>query len=74
VPENGLYVYFRYHPQQTVMVLSHTGTNELNVAMKRFSERAGGFTKMRNVITGEVRPLQDFAIQPKESFVFELQR
>jgi hypothetical protein len=27
---------------------------------------------MRNVLTGDVLPLQDFTIQPKESLVFEL--
>jgi glycosidase len=72
VPENGLYTYFRYHPQQTVMVLSHTGTKELIVAMNRFSQRTKGYTKARNVVTGEVMPLTDLAIQPKQSFVFEL--
>jgi hypothetical protein len=72
VPENGLYAYFRYHPQQTVMVVSHTGTTEMKVAMSRFAQRTNGFTKVRNVATNEVMPLQDFTIQPKQSFVFEL--
>lgn len=72
VPEAGLYTYFRYHPQQTVMVISHTGTLEAAVRMNRFAQRTGGFTKMRNTITGEVLPLQDFTMQPKQSFVFEL--
>jgi glycosidase len=72
VPENGLYVYFRYHPQQTVMVVSHTGTTEMKVAMSRFAQRTNGFTKARNVATNEVMSLQDFTLQPKQSFVFEL--
>jgi glycosidase len=72
VPEDGLYVYFRYHPQQTVMVVSHTGTKEINVAIKRFNQRTTGFSKMRNVITGDVMPLQDFTLQPKQSLVLEL--
>jgi glycosidase len=72
VPENGLYVYFRYHPQQTVMVVSHTGTTEMKVAMSRFAQRTNGFIKARNVATNEVMPLQDFTLQPKQSFVFEL--
>jgi neopullulanase len=72
VPEEGLYVYFRYHPQQTVMVMSHTGTKEMLVSMKRFAERTTGFSRMRNISTGDVQPLQDFTIQPKQSFVYEL--
>lgn len=72
VPDNGLYAYFRYHPQQTVMVISNTGTKEMNVTMSRFAQRITGFTRARNVITGEVMPLNDFTMQPKQSFVFEL--
>lgn len=72
LPDNGLYTYFRYAPQQTVMVISHTGTADMQVKMERFAERTKGFTKMRNVITGEVQALKDFTIKPKESFVFEL--
>ncbi|HUQ97506.1 MAG TPA: cyclomaltodextrinase C-terminal domain-containing protein, partial [Chitinophagaceae bacterium] len=72
VPEAGLYVYFRYHPAQTVMVLSHTGNAAQNVSMARFAQRTAGFTKSRNIITGAVIPLQDFTIQPKQSLVLEL--
>ncbi len=72
LPENGLYTYFRYSPQQTVMVISHTGKEETPVKMSRFEERTKGYTKMKNIITGEVVPLQDFTIRPKQSFVFEL--
>jgi hypothetical protein len=72
LPEAGLYAYFRYHPQQTVFVASHTGTDAMKINMSRFQQRTAGFTRMRNVLTGAVLPLQDFTIQPKESLVFEL--
>lgn len=72
VPEAGLYTYFRYSPAQTVMVISHTGTEEMNVKMARFAERTKGFTKLKNIQTAEVMPLQDFTMKPKQSFVFEL--
>ncbi|MBD0353167.1 MAG: cyclomaltodextrinase C-terminal domain-containing protein, partial [Flavisolibacter sp.] len=74
LPENGLYTYFRYHPGQTVMVISHTGKDNIPVKMERFTERTKGFTKMKNIQTGEVIPLADFTMQPKQSFVFELIR
>lgn len=74
LPENGLYTYFRYSPQQTVMVISHTGSSDINVNMARFIERTNGFTQLRNIQTGETKPLQDFIMKPKESFVFELLR
>lgn len=72
LPENGLYTYFRYSPRQTVMVISHTGKEDMNVKVSRFAERTKGFTQMRDVQTGLVKPIADFTIKPKESFVFEL--
>lgn len=72
VPENGLYTYFRYSPKQTVMIISNTGTIASEVKMNRFEQRTAGFSKLKNVITGEEMLLKDFAINPKQSFVFEL--
>lgn len=72
VPENGLYTYFRYDPKQTVMVVSHTGKEETTVNLGRFIERTAGFTTMRDVHSGEKRPMQNFTIRPGQSFVFEL--
>ena len=74
VPEGGLYTYFRYSPSQTVMVISHTGTEDMTVKMARFTERTKGFTKLKNIQNGEITPLKDFTIKPKQSFVFELIR
>ncbi len=72
VPEDGLYTYFRYDKQQTIMVISNTGTKDMKPNWRRFEERSGGFSKLRNVITGEEKSFEGFEIKPKESFVFEL--
>jgi glycosidase len=74
VPANGVYVYFRYDPKQTIMVISNTGTSSMKMDWDRFSERVNGFTKLKNVITDEVQPLNGFEIKPKESLVFELMK
>ena len=71
-PQGGLYVYFRYNDQQTVMVVSNTSGYNIIPNWTFFSERTKGFTKERNVITGETKLLTDVSVQPKESFVFEL--
>jgi glycosidase len=72
VPMNGLYAYFRYDAKQTVMVVLNTGDKEAPVSVNRFSEITKGFSKMKNVITGDISTLQDFKLSPKESGVFEL--
>lgn len=74
VPVNGVYVYFRYDSKQTIMVISNTGTNPIQMDWASYSERLSGFSNIRNVITGEVKSLAGFEIKPKESFVFELQK
>ena len=72
IPKDGLYVYFRYDSKQTVMVINNTGDKSAKPDWKYFNERTNGFTKIKNVITGIITSLNDFEIQPKESFVFEL--
>ncbi len=72
LPKDGVYTYFRYDAKQTVMVISHTGSQPFRPDWNYLSERCNGFTQLRNVITGEVIPMNALEIKPKESFVFEL--
>lgn len=52
VPEAGVYVYFRYHPKQTVMVIMNQNEAAVKVPTGRFAERMTGFQGARDVITG----------------------
>jgi len=72
VPQDGVYTYFRYSNNQTIMVISNTGNRDFNVKMNRFDERLKGLSKLKDVQTGQERSLSDFTIKPKESFVFEV--
>jgi len=72
IPENGLYVYFRYDPRQTVMVIANKGEKELKPDWSRFAERMNGFTRLKNVVTGKQEVLNGFMIDAGESHVFEL--
>ena len=72
LPKDGMYIYFRYDTKQTVMVISNTGNKLIKPEWKHYAERINGFTQLKNVITGIIKPFADFEIQPKESFVFEL--
>jgi glycosidase len=74
VPEDGLYVYFRYDDKQTVMVVMHTGKTKKTVSMKRFEERTAGYSKMRNIHTNNITGIADFEIEPYRSSVYELAR
>lgn len=72
VPEDGVYVYFRYDDKQTLMVVMNTAKENKTIALKRFEERTKGFSKMKNIITGTVSDLKDFNLDSYKSSVFEL--
>jgi glycosidase len=72
VPEDGLYVYFRYDNKQTVMVVMNTAKTKKTVGVKRFAERTAGFSGMKNIHTGQVSSLADFEMESKGSGVYEL--
>ncbi len=74
VPEDGVYVYFRYDNNQTVMVVMNTAKERKNITIKRFEERTIGFSKMKDVLTAEITNLKDFSLGAKESRVFVLMK
>jgi glycosidase len=45
VPEKGVYVYFRYNEQSTVMVIVNSSEDTRILKTKRFEERIKGFSK-----------------------------
>ncbi len=73
LPENGLYVYFRYDATGTVMVASNTSDKPATLPTARFAERMAGFSRARNVLTGEnVASLSSLALPAKTAVVLEL--
>ena len=72
VPKDGVYVYFRYNNDQTIMVVMNTAKEQKNIVPTNYSERTNGFSKMKNIITGEIIELMDFSLDAKASGVWEL--
>ena len=72
VPKDDVYIYFRYDAKQTIMVITNTGDKAVKPNWSNYTERTNGFTKLKDVVSGTVIPLQDFEIKPKASIVFEL--
>jgi neopullulanase len=73
LPENGVYVYFRYDAHQTVMVAANTGDEPRTLSMDRFSERTAGFGQGKDVFTGTAVPLEGLKIGARQTLVLELQ-
>ena len=51
VPNNGLYVYFRYDQNQTVMCVMNTDTKERAIDFGAYDERTKGFSSGVDVLT-----------------------
>lgn len=72
IPKDGLYVYFRYEANQTVMVVTNTSDKNAKPDWSVYAERVKGFASVRNVINGKTNALSGLEINANESFVFEL--
>ena len=72
IPVKGLYTYFRYDEDQTIMVIANTGKTEAKPHLKAYTEIIKGKTKARDVVAGKVYSIDDLVIPAGESGVFEL--
>jgi glycosidase len=72
IPEHGVYVYFRYDAQKTVMVVYNSNEKESAITTQRFAERIKTAKQAQNVITGEKVDLSKITIPAKTTFVLEL--
>ena len=60
IPQNGVYVYFRYDAKQTIMCVMNTRDQPATIDLSRFAERMNGSTKAYDVATGVA-----FNLEPK---------
>lgn len=73
VPENGVYVYFRYNEEKTVMVIMNGSDKAQSIAAARFRERTAGFTKGLDIITDKEQSITDtIAVPALTTLVLEL--
>ena len=74
LPEDGVYVYFRYDNDQTIMVVMNTGKEEKKITLNRFAERTDGFTQYKDVITKLTGKLADLNLGSYKTVVYELMK
>ncbi len=72
VPEDGVYVYFRYTSTQTIMVVMNTAKEERKISVDNFIERTKGFTKYKDVLTKNEGVIADFSLSSYNAVVYEL--
>ncbi|WP_028664735.1 glycoside hydrolase family 13 protein [Runella zeae] len=73
LPQNGVYVYFRYDVSKTIMVVMNTNTDEAVVDTERFLERTKGFKAAKNVLTqASIVDIKNLKIPAMTAWVLEL--
>ncbi len=75
VPEDGVYVYFRYNENQTVMVVVNSNKTSKILKTERFSERINSFTNAENIITHEkIADLHTVSVPAHSTTILELKK
>jgi glycosidase len=69
VPEDGLYVYFRYDNSQTVMCVMNTSKTNKEINFSKYLERTKGFSKARSVTGNETYATSDKITVPEKNMV-----
>ncbi|WP_034922888.1 glycoside hydrolase family 13 protein [Gillisia sp. CAL575] len=73
LPENNVYVYFRYNENERVMVVINNNPEAQELELSRFSEGLDGSTSGKDIITGEQVNLNNsLNIKGKSSLIVEL--
>lgn len=73
IPEEGVYVYFRYNESKRVMVIMNSNSKSIKLNTARYKEGIGQYTKGINIVTGnELSDLQEIDIPGVSTQVIEL--
>ena len=73
IPENNVYVYFRYTEAESVMVVINNSNNNQTFKMKRFNESIQNYQTGKDILSGKTVDLKnDITIEEKSVLVLEL--
>jgi len=75
LPEDNIYVYFRYDNSKTVMVILNSNKTPRVIKTERFKEMMNGFSKGFDVINGKtIENLYKIQLSPRSALILELQQ
>lgn len=73
VPDNNVYVYFRYNEKESVMVIVNNNPEKQTVKTARFNENIQNYTSGKDVISGKsLNVKNDIEIDGKSVLILEL--
>ena len=72
-PYNGVYVYFRYNKEKTIMVVMNINNSPTTVDTNRFAEIIKGRTEAVNILSNEKAAIRSgITVNPKSATIFEI--
>jgi neopullulanase len=75
VPQNGLYVYFRYDETQTIMCIMNTHHQPHQIKFSNYAERTSSFSKGTHVVEGvEIDLASTQTIEANQMWILELKK
>lgn len=73
IPEDGIYVYFRYNDEKTVMMIMNSNGDEKSVKTDRYQERIMMYKSAKNVISSEqLSDISTIKVPAKSTLILEL--
>ncbi|WP_138429555.1 glycoside hydrolase family 13 protein [Fodinibius saliphilus] len=70
---DGLYIYFRYNEQQTVMIILNKNEKAMKINTDRYYERLDGFSKGTDVTTGKTYSMNNLTVPQRSALILELE-
>jgi hypothetical protein len=75
IPENGVYTYFRYNNQKTVMVMLNPTDKAVSINTNKYAEVMKDYTLAVDIISDKtLSDLTNISIPPKTIYIFELKK
>ena len=73
IPENNVYVYFRYNSSENVMVLINNSNETKVINTTRFAENIGTHKSGKDAITEQnIDVTKEITLEPKSVLILEL--
>lgn len=73
IPEQGVYVYFRYSASQKVMVVFNSNSTAKTITTTRFDEQLKGARELTNIFTRQTSTIElTLTIPGGETLIFEV--
>jgi glycosidase len=75
VPENNVYVYFRIHEDETIMIVMNMNQEDVVLERNRFAEILDHFTSGDNILNSKVINVsENFSVGAKQTTIWELKK